>query len=606
MGRLKEMKRWKKVTLGVVAFVTLAAGTFCVPTLWGTPWKIEHFYMRTFASFALKNPELLSQMRLLEPIGLTFHNDDLTDRSIDATLENFEFLEDTLETLHDYDREDLDDPMSYDVFEWFIDDQLRGRDFAFYDYPVNQLFGVQSELPDFMVNTHAVDDLEGARDYVTRVEKMGPVYADVLAGLNHRETLGIVPPKFVMTHVLEQMRGFVETPAREHLLYTHLDTKMREAKIADADRDAELARLESAIEGELYPAYQALIDWFAAREPEASTDDGVWKFPEGEAFYAWKIRSYTTTKMTADEVHQIGLEQVEFFQSQMKEILAAEGYDTSDFAATMQALNKEPRFLYPDTDAGRAQILVDYQKIIDDIDANMGDFFKVRPKAKVEVHRVPEFKEKTAPGAYYNAPPFDGSKPGIFYANLRSVEEIPKFGMRTLAYHEAVPGHHYQIARAQELEGLPFFRRVIPFTAYAEGWALYAEQVAAENGFQEDPYDRLGYLTGQLFRANRLVVDTGIHHKRWTREQAIDYMLKNTGMPKTDVVAEIERYIVMPGQALAYMVGRLEILRLRDKAKAQLGEQFDLAEFHEAVLRNGSLPLSLLGRVVDDYIASAK
>ena len=291
---------------------------------------------------------------------------------------------------------------------------------------------------------------------------------------------------------------------------------------------------------------------------------------------------------------------------EMLEILRKEGYPTENFGETMQALNAEPRFLYPDTDDGRAQILADYQTIIDDIDGNMGEFFAKRPAAKVSVERVPEFKEETAPGAYYNPPPFDGSKPGIFYANLRSVKEIPKFGMRTLAYHEAIPGHHYQIARAQELEGVPFFRKVIPFTAYVEGWALYAEQVAAEQGFMDDPFDRLGFLTAQLFRANRLVVDTGIHHKRWTRQQAIDYMLANTGMPRTDVVAEIERYIVMPGQALAYKVGQLEILRLRDKARSELGDAFDIKAFHETLLENGALPLSLLGQVVDDYIERAR
>jgi uncharacterized protein (DUF885 family) len=231
----------------------------------------------------------------------------------------------------------------------------------------------------------------------------------------------------------------------------------------------------------------------------------------------------------------------------------------------------------------------------------MDPFFSKRPVAPVEVRRVPEFKEETAPGAYYNGPAFDGSRPGVFYANLRSVKEIPKFGMRTLAYHEAIPGHHYQIARAQEMEGVPFFRRVLPFTAYSEGWALYSEEVAAENGFQDDPYDRLGYLTGQLFRACRLVVDTGIHHKRWPRQKAIDYMLDCTGMPETDVIAEVERYIVIPGQACAYMIGKMEILRLREEAREALGDDFDIRKFHEVVLESGALPLTLLRAKVERW-----
>jgi uncharacterized protein (DUF885 family) len=288
----------------------------------------------------------------------------------------------------------------------------------------------------------------------------------------------------------------------------------------------------------------------------------------------------------------------------MRAILAAEGYPTEDLGATLQALNREERFLYPDSDEGRMQILADYQTIIDEVDAGLGELFNVRPTVGVRVQRVPEFRQATAPGAYYDSPPFDGSKPGTFYANLRSVEEIPRFGMRTLAYHEAIPGHHFQIAIAQGLEGVPFFRRVIPFTAYVEGWALYAEKLAAESGFQEDPYDRLGYLTGQIFRAVRLVVDTGIHAERWTREEAIDYMLAATGMPGTDVVAEVERYIVNPGQACAYKVGQLEILALRERAREQLGADFDLAAFHDVVLTHGAVPLSILGRLVDEWIES--
>jgi uncharacterized protein (DUF885 family) len=600
------MKLWKKILLAGLALFVSGTSLFCVPTLWGTPWKIEHFYMRTFANFALRNPELLSGMRLLEPMGLSFHNDDLADRSIAETRRNMAFLEESLGTLHSYEREEVADKLSYDVFEWFIEDQARGREFAFYDYPVNQLFGVQSGLPDFMINTHVIDGADAAEDYLTRVSKFAEVFDQVLESMDYRESIGVLPPKFVMTRVLKEMREFVATPATEHVLYTHLDEKLRELEsIEEEERAAMLARLAAHLNESVYPAYGKLIAWFEAREDSASTDDGVWKFPRGDEFYAWKVRSFTTTEMSPEEVHQLGLAQVALIQGEMTEILRKQGYAVEEFGSTMQALNEEPRFLYADSDEGRAQILADYQKIIDDIDANMDEFFANKPEAKVAVERVPEFKQETAPGAYYNQPPFDGSKPGIFYANLRSVKEIPRFGMRTLAYHEAIPGHHYQIARAQELEGVPFFRKVIPFTAYVEGWALYAEQVAAEQGFMDDPFDRLGFLTAQLFRANRLVVDTGLHHKKWTRQSAIDYMLANTGMPKTDVVAEIERYIVMPGQALAYKVGQLEILRLRDKAKRELGDTFDIKDFHEAVLQNGALPLSLLAQVVEEYIASA-
>ena len=285
-------------------------------------------------------------------------------------------------------------------------------------------------------------------------------------------------------------------------------------------------------------------------------------------------------------------------------ILGSEGYDTSNgFTQAIDTIFKQRQFYYEDSDEGREQILADYQKILDEIDAGLGDAFLVRPKAGMEVKRIPLFKEKTSPGAYYQRPSMDGSRPGVFFANLYDIKATPKYGMRTLAYHEGIPGHHFQIAISMELEGLPIFRTLSPFTAYTEGWALYTEQLAWELGFQNDPYDNIGRLQAELFRAVRLVVDTGIHAKRWTREEAIEYMLNNTGMAKSDVVSEIERYIVLPGQATAYKVGMMKILEVREKAKQALGDKFSLGEFHDVVLKNGAVPLDILERLVDQYIA---
>jgi len=269
----------------------------------------------------------------------------------------------------------------------------------------------------------------------------------------------------------------------------------------------------------------------------------------------------------------------------------------------MNALAEDERFYYPDTDEGREQILKDYQTIIDEINAGLDDSFNVRPASSVEVLRIPEFKEKTSPGAYYQQPSMDGSRPGRFFANLYDIKATPKYGMRTLAYHEAIPGHHFQIAIAQELEGVPIFRKFGLFTSYVEGWALYSEKVAWEQGFQDEPLDNLGRLQAELFRGVRLVVDTGIHAKRWTRQEAIDYMIQNTAMAESDVVSEIERYIVMPGQACAYKVGMIKILELREKAQTALGDKFDIKQFHDVVLKNGAVPLDILEQIIDGYIA---
>jgi uncharacterized protein (DUF885 family) len=312
----------------------------------------------------------------------------------------------------------------------------------------------------------------------------------------------------------------------------------------------------------------------------------------------------TTTDYSADKIHNIGLGEVTRIQAEILSILDSEGFDIDQgFTSAINELASQERFYYPDTDAGREQILADYQTILDEIDEGLGNSFSMRPEAGMEVQRIPLFKEKTAPGAYYSPPSIDGSRPGVFYANLYDVKATPKYAMRTLAYHEGIPGHHFQIAIGMELEGLPIFRTLPLFTAYVEGWALYTEYLAWELGFQDDPFDNIGRLQAELFRAVRLVVDTGLHEKRWTREEAITYMINNTGMAESDVISEIERYVVMPGQATAYKVGMMKILDVREKAKTALGDMFVLSEFHDVVLKNGAVPLDILDQLIEKWVA---
>jgi uncharacterized protein (DUF885 family) len=585
----------------------VAAAIFLVPTLWLKPWFINHFYTRFFAQYVLRRPMLLSSLRLLEPMGFHFHNDNLDDFSVKFSQKEARWLDRQLKILHSYNREDMDPKgrLSYDILVWYVADVQEGNHFMYHDYPVNQLEGIQSSLTDFMVNTHRVDDLRGARQYVTRVSRFGKAFDQVLEGLELREKMGIVPPLFVIQQVLKEMNDFISAEPSKNILYTHFRSRLDKLERVEAQaREDLLTRLEQQIADSVYPAYRRLIDFFIHQESIATTDDGVWKLPDGKIFYAYKLQHFTTTDMTADQIHELGLDEVERIQTEMRDILVAEGYPVDDLQATMNNLNEQERFQYPDTDEGREQILLDYQAIINEIDEGTEDFFDVRPTVGVEVMRIPEFKQAKAPGAYYDFPPMDLSEPGTFYVNLRDVREIPKFSMRTLAYHEAIPGHHFQITIAQGLKDLPIFRRIIPFTAYAEGWALYAEKLADEHGYQEDPYDRLGYLTSEVFRAARLVVDTGIHAEHWNWERAIDYMLANTGMPEGEVVAEIERYIVNPGQACAYKSGELKILELRNRAMERLGTYFDLKEFHNIMITNGAMPLDILELQVDRWIAS--
>ena len=599
------MSRAKGVIFIAVGCFVLAFIIFLVPTLWLKPWSINHFYTRFFAQYVLRHPMLLSSFRILEPMGFHFHNNKLDDFSVEYCHKEAQWLERQLEILNSYKREEMTPKgrLSYDILAWYVSDIHMGNRFMFHNYPINQLDGVQNTLPDFMISTHRINNLRDAKHYVTRVSGFSEAFDQVLEGLELREEMGIVPPKFVIQHVLVEMNDFIAVEPEESVLYIHLKSRLDELGEVKG-RDKILLRLEKEIKEDVYPAYRRLIAFFEKQERIATSDDGVWKLPEGSAYYAYTLRHHTTTNMTAEQIHELGLREVDRIQTEMRNILESEGYSVDDLHATMNNLNTQERFLYPDTNEGREQILLDYQAIVDEIYKGTENFFDVRPTVGVEVKRIPEFKQAKAPGAYYDYPPMDLSEPGTFYVNLRDVKEIPKFSMRTLAYHEAIPGHHFQITIAQGLKDLPIFRRIIPFTAYAEGWALYAERLAVEQGYQENPFDRLGYLTSEVFRAVRLVVDTGIHNGKWTRERAIDYMLTNTGMPEGEVIAEIERYIVYPGQACAYKAGELKILELRHRAMVSLGADFDIKEFHNIMLTNGAMPLEVLEQLVDGWIAS--
>jgi uncharacterized protein (DUF885 family) len=319
------------------------------------------------------------------------------------------------------------------------------------------------------------------------------------------------------------------------------------------------------------------------------------------------LRMATTTDYTPDQIHELGLSEVARITAQMDELLTAQGLTTGTVGERMQALGKDPKSQYPNTDEGRKQVLARYQAILDEVNAKMPQYFRTLPPQRLTVARVPLAAEKGSAGAYYEAAAMDGSRPGTFFANLRDTSEQPIFGMKTLSYHEGIPGHHFQISVAQNIEGVPLIRQQTLYSAYAEGWALYAERFAAEIGmYKDDPFGDLGRLQAELFRAVRLVDDTGLHAKGWTREQAIDYMVKTTGMNEAEVTSEVERYMGMPGQACAYKVGQLKILALRDRARTELGPKFNIKEFHAVVLEHGGVPLTLLEKLVDEWIASQK
>jgi uncharacterized protein (DUF885 family) len=595
---------------GILALLVIVLAVFLINLIWFRPWSLNLFYEKVFAQVLFEEPELLSAIGLVERFGITGHNAKLSDASPAHQQRYFDRAKKNLEDLRAYPlaKQNASQQLSTHILEWYMTREIEGEKYQWHDYPVNQLFGVQNEFPSFMANTHRLLAARDCEYYRQRLIAVGPKFDQLIESLKVREQKGILPPRFVVEKVLTEMNNFVAQPTAENILATSFKTRAAKiSELSDDQRAAFQKKVETAITDNVYPAYHKLIDYFTALLPKTTTDDGVWKLPDGDAFYAYALRKSTTTTLKPEEVHDLGLREVTRIETEMRALLDANGFAGRPIGEAMDALGKDPRFLFPNDDKGRSDALAEYTRLINDAIERCRLLFATVPKAKIEVQRVPVFKEATSAGAYYNGASIDGARPGVFYANLRDMSEVPKWSMPTLAYHEGVPGHHWQISTAQELKGLPQFRKLIPFTAYQEGWALYTEWLAKEAGWYEgDPFGDLGRLQAELFRAVRLVVDTGIHAKRWPREQAITYMRDKTGMGEKEVTAEIERYIVNPGQACAYKIGMLKIQELRKRAQTELGAKFDQRQFHDVVLKNGALPLEILEEQVADYIQHTK
>jgi uncharacterized protein (DUF885 family) len=453
-GKVKKVFKWLGIGTGVLI---VGAGSFGAHEWYADkPFFVNNFYNLAFLNVILESPESLTAMGMLEQIPLL---------DIDARMNLYPDADLTESEL-----------ITKKIVMELLGDPVKSKKYRFYNYPVNQLFGLQNNVPRFLDTFHKVNDAEDAEHYIARLSKIDTKFEQNMEGLLVREEMGIIPPTFVIDKSLEIMQEFVDQAPEDNVLYVSFKTKMEESEeFSDEERSDFLAQAVAKINEDVYPAYQSYIDYFTGLRAKSNNDAGVWKFPDGEAYYNYELRNNTTTDMTADEIHAIGLSEVDRIQGEIMAIFESEGYDTTqDFTTLINGLAEEERFYYPDTDEGREQILEDYAKIIDEIEAGLDDAFNIRPKADVVVKRVPEFSEKTAPGAYYNSPSMDGSRPGTFYANLYDIKATPKYGMRTLAYHEGVPGHHFQLAIQNELEDVPMLRTQAGFTAFAEGWALYS------------------------------------------------------------------------------------------------------------------------------------
>ncbi|MEL4242324.1 DUF885 domain-containing protein [Shewanella xiamenensis] len=488
-----------------------------------------------------------------------------------------------------------------------LNNDIKDYQWRYHNYPVNQMHGGHSMIASFLINQHQISDVSDAKAYISRLNGVPKRLSQLQQALEVRADKGIIAPKFVFGYVISDSQNIIKgapfDKGEDSALLADFRKKVNALSISEAEKAQLIADAEKALVSQVEPAYKTLIAYIKTLEAKADTRDGVWKLPDGEAFYNNALARTTTTHMTADEIHQLGLAEVERIHNEMRAIMKK-----VNFNGTLQEfftfMRDDPQFYYPNTAEGKAAYLADATKLIDNMRSRLDEVFKVKPKAAMIVKQVESFREKSAGKAFYEQPAPDGSRPGSYYANLYDMKAMPKYQMEALAYHEGIPGHHMQIAISQELKDIPKFRKFGGYTAYIEGWGLYSESFPKEMGLYADPYSDFGRLAMELWRACRLVVDTGIHAKQWTREQGIAYYVDNTPNAKSDAKKMVERHIVMPSQATAYKVGMIKLLELRHKAEKQLADKFDIRDFHTLVLANGALPLDVLEEQVDQWIAS--
>jgi uncharacterized protein (DUF885 family) len=565
--------------------------------------RLGVFANERFDNWIARSPEWQSYLGIKDDYG------KWDDHSPEDDAADLAVSEDDMRLLKAFDFDAFDEQarISYRLFEREVQEKLDRYQFRFHGYPVNQMFGWQSDMPAFLINIHQVTDRSDAEAYISRLFGVRTLFDQVMARMKAAQEAGILPPQFVFDHVLRDSANVITgTPfdgsGEDSTLLSDFRNKTTALKL-DAETQTDLiARASEALLDSVAPAYRDLIALAEQQKAAANTDDGAWKHPDGEKYYRHQLKYITTTDLTATEIHDLGLSEVARIHGEMRGIMAQVAFD-GDLQEFFTFMREGEQFFLPNTDEGREQYLARTNVLIADMKMHLDSVFATKPKADLDVKRVEEFRERSAGKAFYQSPSPTGDRPGRYYVNLYDMTAMPTYELDALAYHEAIPGHHMQIAITQELENMPKFRKYGGFTAYVEGWGLYSEFLPKEMGLYADPYADFGRLSMELWRACRLVVDTGMHDKKWTREQAIDYLKQNTPAPDAEITKSIERYIVMPGQATAYKIGMMKILELREWAKVELGDKFDIRAYHDVVLINGALPLTVLEEQVQAWVA---
>ena len=569
------------------------------------PFSLDHYLAKELILEMVDSPESLTYLGVVDKFNwLTNHQSKISISGLSDMEEDLIDAKKLKARLLSYENESLSEQqkITKEIAVFDISNFIKEtEEFPFHNFPLNQIGGIHLNVLEFMTDVHPIRNVKEAEAYIDRLNLFDDSFKATLEILNAQKKAGIFPPKFVFDHVIRQLEEFLNFKENENPLRSVFLRKIEDLNL-DSEVSSELiSKLDNAIENSVTPGFKLLYDFVNETRKKANQYHGVWSLPNGDEFYALRLKVYTTTDYSAEDIHNIGLSEVERITKRMQEIAFDLDYgDQVKVGQLMNSLNEDSNFLYSDTPDRKERVVADYNSIVEETWNISELYFHNMPKSKVEVRAVPEYSEQNQAGGYYMSPALDGSRPGVFYANLYDIKQTPTYSMRTLAFHEAIPGHHLQVALNLENENLSLYRRFgYGTSAFSEGWALYSEILALEAGLAEDPYDELGVLQSELFRAVRLVVDTGMHYKRWTREEAMAYMKDVTGMSDTEVRVEIERYIVWPGQACSYKVGMLKILELREKAKEKLGEDFNIKDFHSVVLEQGQPPLFIVEDLVN-------
>ena len=602
---MKTILKYSKYA--VITFITIS-GLYLINLFLMKPISIDHYLGKEIVMEMLDTPEMLTYLGILDPFNfITKHQSKLSNNGLEDLKEDLEEMKQAKKILERYDDSKLSQQQSITkkIALYDLENNIKQQEqFPFHNYPLNQIGGIHLNMIQFMTDIHPIRSSSEAAAYIDRLNMLDEVFESQMEILNAQKEASIFPPGFVFDHVIRQLNEFIESAEGSNPIRDVFQRKISEIDI-DEETQVELMNdLDSAMQDSVKPGFKLLLGFMMETLPMANPNDGVWSLPNGDEYYALRLKAQTTTDYTAEEIHNIGLSEVDRISKRMQAILSELAYgDNLNVGEMMNKLNEDPEFLYADTADRKSIVVKDYNDIVEETWLAASDSFHKMPESKVEVRAIPEYSEQNEAGGYYMSPALDGSRPGVFYANLYDIKQTPTYSMRALAFHEAIPGHHLQNALNMENEELTLYRRFGYYTsAFGEGWALYSERLSLELGMAKSLYDELGVLQSELFRAVRLVVDTGLHYKRWTREEAMDYMKKTTGMSDAEVVSEIERYIVWPGQACSYKVGMLKILELREKALAEMGDDFDIRDFHSAVLDNGEPPLFIVEELVNKMI----